>query len=479
MSKNINHDESFEWDGQWSFEISERNEPHKSKQIDLLGTLTYEASKKELILKIISPDPDGSAWRLDPHADSGIGVIAGMVGNKRVYLYECRLIGRSGNPFTLSRLSFSCSLLVQETSTSHVEVQATSWKKLQFRHAQVEYKNLSLWAGKRQMESNFSDVPKEGKDTLYIQLPTKERKEKMSESLTYRECIEVHSDFRKEGIYGYVTPYAHSYIDLDFGEQRADLETMLRDITLLESLLHFSMLPQLSAYVVSIKVKDKDGNSYALLSPTKWIPKREMGVKNHHPADYCFIPARLLGKVGACFEYYKENKTVRSLISWVISPSYTMGGGVSNTETMYVQMYTAIEIMQELIIEKQGGKEKKIKTGLFIKDLIGKLCKFADSEGVNKEWKDSLSEFRNEKMAVGIANLRNSLVHSGRRLEDSNVRHLVNGIDIMVECLVYQIKKHVFGLNETELVNSYASWIEINCCYPFWNRVRIKKPHSG
>ena len=481
MSKEINHDESFELEGKWQFcgsnvtvapneSVKDSNKTLVLTDKEVRGTLTYDADKKSLILKVFSLGEDRIILKYNSRDSVCIPFIHGLANLKKgrqvslnqnyVYLYDYYLLPS----FMVSPVLFAGPglLLGDEPLIKEENLDNTSWKNIHFKKATVEYKNLSYWDGGRRIENNFQELyqkMRSGEDPiLKIELSTKLEELEISNTLTHRNYVNNSVHAFRYGLQGYPDIKTTSVIDFDLGEKGTRFEDILDQVDFLRMLLHFAMLPRMSTYILSMSVFDEKGNEYKLLRPTSYLPKREGGTGSSPLAPFLqdfFVPSLRLEHIGTCFEKYKDNKRARLLFDLFTKPSYLMGRGSNiGTDVIYLYMFMSLECAYRLIEgkreEEKIGHEEMVK--FFYKDEY--LRNFIQQIKPDSK---VLEVLKKEKLHEEICKIRNDFVHvKTDLLERSALEALLKDeqekISVMYECLTYQIQRQLFELSDKEII---------------------------
>ena len=463
----INNDTSFELKGKWrvfggistNSSTGNRNEQSTLNDKEFPGTLTYDADKRELVLDITAYDECSAILHKYFGLLKIIPIIEGHTTEGYVYLFHCFAVTYEAPNFTESISIESTSLCVNSLLIGKNPLvstnEETSWKNLKFKEAEVEYKNLRYWAGGFQLkttEEGFVD------DILKMELNTKPINEKIEGTTIthHHDVVNKGWNHFKHGIFGYrdISTRAFIHFDLPGGEMK--LEKIHNQITFMNALLHFAMLPHLSTYIVSVSVTDEKEHEYQFLWPSS-IPQgaRNEGKKLYHD---CFIPciwpinkgedAAYFGlkKIAECFEKYKDDDDVNLLFHVFTHPSYT-----TNLGDQYMDIYRSMECAYR-IIEKKSAKSGKYEQTEMVKFFIDNI-----HEEIKKRIEEDKSlgeQLKNEgKFIEDVCNIRHNYAHTKPSIFQEDALDKQEKMHIMSKCLTYQMLKKIFKLKENKVIN--------------------------
>ena len=461
MKKELNYDEAFEITGQWRFcGLKEINDT------EYAGTLAYDPNKRQLILSVDLQEEDSPVGEggILAEENKNIPLIQGRTMEGNVYLFDCRMFNQctsSNRIYFRGRTSYRCQvLLVGEKPLGEEErgIPDISWKDLPFTKARGEYKNLPYWSEGREIIKNYTKSKKDPSLNKPRYSDTKIKE--ISKTLTHKNWREE-KPFEQE-IFHRTDVRVRSFIDFDFKADRAEirLEDLVKQISFLQDLLHFAMLPKVSTYPLTEWVVDTKGNTYQLFLPPPRLPIRE----KDHPSlprnlqqiqNNCFIPYQYIEKIGECFETYKNDENVRLLLRFFLKSSYMMGD-IADHEEMYVNTYTLLE-RASFTVNKEFPKRLKSKDLVmrFVKDLPEEIEEFIASRG---KWKKQLED--PEFFIKKVIDYRNGIVHGDANTIEYDANDMLDKISIMYACVTYQIQKEIFQLPAEEIAANYERYFD-------------------
>ena len=449
----INRDESFTLKGMWRvFRHSEDSTHSRNDSCpkEFQGELKHDSDKKNLILSIDSHDGDSRKHLNTPSSE--VVFVEGKTSHGFVYLFNCFAPpprSHWANPLCTYSYFFvaNCMLIGDDPLAKGKELNDISWKNFFFKAAKAQYKNLLYWTRK-----SVSSV-KEPEDGVFkIELERKNRREKLSNTLTYEINVESSCNLRAHEIFGDHDFNVQSFIQFDFSEGKC-LYDIYSQLVFLSDLLHFSMLPYMATYIFSMKVVTEKDKVYKLLwTPFETPPTAK--IREDRALIDCFVRPIHLKKIADCFEEHKNNQEVQELFRLFTRPSYA-----KNEDVMYAytDIFRSMECASRVVHKENWIKQERALEFLFD-------CYSCESHVTPRKLNEKVEPHEKDEFIEKACEYRNNFVHA-RPDFSLDPSDKMNKTLVISRYLVYQIQKELFKLPEKEIKQFFDSYAAQK--YPF------------